>query len=345
MGMVTPVGLTASSSAAAIRAGITRTRETSIHDRRLFPIVGGFLDEVHLPPLVLSSSSVMGMTRRHERLLRLASPALQEAARGLPSPLPLLLALPEPPRDRPDPVGKAFLDHLSIQSGVALDIHHSQVLRLGRAGGLMALEPAVRLLSQRRFPCVLVGGVDSYLDFHLLSTLEGEERLLTRGALDGFIPGEAAAFLLLAHRGAGAHLGSRPLARIEGLGLGMEPGHLYSQEPYRGEGLAEAFHALFSALPLGTSEVRCVYSSFNGEGFWAREWGVARLRHTGRFASDERLEHPAECVGDPGAASGPLSLGLAALGIHKQYRDAPCLVWCSSDREPRAAALVTAARA
>ena len=61
-----------------------------------------------------------------------------------------------------------------------------------------------------------------------------------------------------------------------------------------------------------------------------------------RFAENFEVEHPADCLGDAGAALGPILLGLAALGLEKGYRGSPCLVWSTSDREPRGAALLQA---
>jgi hypothetical protein len=76
-----------------------------------------------------------------------------------------LLALPEPPLDGPNPIGESFLENLSVQAGVELDLGRSRIFRPGRSGGLLALQQAVALLAARRESYVLVGGVDSYLDF------------------------------------------------------------------------------------------------------------------------------------------------------------------------------------
>src|SRR5262249_4464315 len=116
--------------------------------------------------------------------------------------------------------------------------------------------------------------------------------------------------------------------------------HLSSAEPYLGEGLAEAFRGLFELLPPEMPKVRCVYAGLNGERFWSKEWGVAYLRNQGRFEESFSLDHPIENIGDPGAALGPLLLGLAAISIQQGYRPQPCLVWCSSDGEERAVALL-----
>jgi 3-oxoacyl-[acyl-carrier-protein] synthase I len=124
--------------------------------------------------------------------------------------------------------------------------------------------------------------------------------------------------------------------------VAVEEGHLYSEVPYRGEGLARAIEDLVvsGTLPL---PVREVYSSMNGERHWAKEWGVSLLRNRAAFDPDHGMHHPADCTGDTGAACGPLMVGLAALGVAGGYRRSPCLVYGSSDDGARAVLGVTAA--
>ncbi|WP_158623810.1 hypothetical protein [Corallococcus llansteffanensis] len=343
LGAVTPVGLTAGATAAAVRAGITRLRESSIHDKYVAPLVTGFLDEAEVPPLLaVLAAPLEAATERHRRMVRLAAPALQEAARGLTHRVPLLLALPEAP-PWGDPVHEGFLGHLVEQSGVALDVKQSQVLRLGRAGSLVAVERALELLATRRVPTLLVGGVDTYRDARLLAMLDAEGRLHNGPLPDGLIPGEGAAFLLLGRPGEGQRQGLPVLGQLLGGGSGAEPGHRYSEEPYLGEGLSQAFRSLFERVQAQSSRVRCVYTGFNGERFWTKEWGVAYLRHARHFEEGVRIEHPVESMGDLGAALGGVMVMLAATGLRKGYREGPCLVWCSSDREERAAVLVDGA--
>jgi 3-oxoacyl-[acyl-carrier-protein] synthase I len=343
VGMITPVGLSSGATAAAIRAGITRVRESSIRDRNQEPLLAGFLEESYLPPLVPSLVvPLAGMTARHQRMVRLAAHALQEVARYGTQPLPLLLALPEV-YPWGDPVGAGFLEHLVEQSRVPLALNHSHVLRAGRAGGLMAIERALGLLKTGRVPCVLVGGVDTYRDARLLAMLESEGRLHAGALPDGFIPGEGAAFVLLGPPGEGRRRNQVPLASVLSAGSGSEPGHQYSMVPYLGDGLAHAFRRMFEQVPAQSLRVRCVYAGLNGERFWTKEWGVAYLRHTQYFEEEPHIEHPIECTGDPGAALGPMMLALAAIGMKKGYQPGPCVVWCPSDREERAAVLLQSA--
>jgi 3-oxoacyl-[acyl-carrier-protein] synthase I len=80
----------------------------------------------------------------------------------------------------------------------------------------------------------------------------------------------------------------------------------------------------------------------SGESHWAKEWGVAFLRTRAAFREGHGMHHPADSFGETGAAAGPLMVGLAALGIKGAYHRGPTLAYCSSDRGPRAAVMVSA---
>jgi 3-oxoacyl-[acyl-carrier-protein] synthase-1 len=188
---------------------------------------------------------------------------------------------------------------------------------------------------------MIAGGVDTYRDEFILQALDAEGRVRSETSTDGFIPGEGAAFVLLASPRAAATYGLAPIARFSRAALGFEPGHLYSEEPYRGTGLAATLAQLRT---VGTTEgpLEEVYSSMNGESHWAKEWGVSYTRNHSAFSPAHGVHHPAECCGDTGAACGPLMLGLAALGIRGGYRRSPAVVYASSDRGQRAAVVVAA---
>jgi 3-oxoacyl-[acyl-carrier-protein] synthase-1 len=333
VGMTTAVGIGAAATAAAVRAGIAGFAASPVHDRRVRPMTLALLPERALPPLEPAvAKSAPGLTAREARMLRLAAPALAEAldAAGVAGPVPLVLAVPEPRSGRRPPAGDRFLDHLAAQAGVALDPEASRLIHRGRAAGLAALAAAAELVAAGAAPLAVAGGVDSFLDLHLLASLDLEDRVLAPGIADGFVPGEGAA---------GA--GDSALAGIAATGSGAEPGHRASAEPCRGDGLAGAFQAAFAAAP-DAPPVATVFAGLNGESFGAREWGVAYLRSADRFADGFAIEHPVDCFGDPGAALGPLLAGLAALALARARIAGPCLVWCSSDGEERAAALLTA---
>ena len=54
-----------------------------------------------------------------------------------------------------------------------------------------------------------------------------------------------------------------------------------------------------------------------------------------------RVQHPADCFGDAGAALGLIMLGLGALDLSRGRIDGDCLVWGGADRGERGAALLS----
>jgi 3-oxoacyl-[acyl-carrier-protein] synthase-1 len=342
MGMITAVGLNVAQSAASVRAGTDRFTETSIYDKRFQPFVMSILPDDVLPPLSPELEKVVGLTSRQIRMLRLAAPALQETVEGVSGlkSIPLYLGGAEPLTDRPAPVAELFLKHLSIQAEVEFDLAASRVFLDGRAAGLVALKEAMEALATGKAESVLVGGVDTFLDLYLLGTLDMENRILGPGIMDGFIPGEGAAFLLLTKQNRAATLGKPALGSLSPVSMGFEDGHLYSEQPYRGDGLAGAFTGFFGAGNV-TEPIRELYSAMNGENHWAKELGVAFIRNSAAFDPSYGMHHPADCIGDTGAASGIILTIIAATGIYRGYRRSPALVSCSSDRGVCGAVAVT----
>jgi 3-oxoacyl-[acyl-carrier-protein] synthase-1 len=341
VGMLTPIGLTAKETAASARAGTARFTPTEMRDRRFDKFTLAQVPEDGLPPLADALARETGPTLREHRLIRLGAMPLRECLSGLSASgitPPLCVALPEMATKRPIQPAR-FLDRFAVQVEGAFDPARSDASHSGRAGGLVALAQAASAIQQGVADFVIAGGVDTHRDPYVLGTLDLEGRVKSLLHNDAFVPGEAAAFVLLAGaRAAAAH--RLPLiARLSPVALGFEPGHLYSPEPYRGEGLAATVAQLVDGGVV-EAPIAEVYSSMNGESHWAKEWGVTYLRNRAAFKPTHGTHHPADCYGDPGAASAPLLLGLAALGIDARYRAAPALVYASSDRGQRAAVLV-----
>jgi 3-oxoacyl-[acyl-carrier-protein] synthase-1 len=279
------------------------------------------------------------------RLLRLsARPVLDSVKHLMPLGERPGLALALPWAETMIPLNRPlFLQRLARQTGNAFDVALSRSDFVDRAGGLMAVAHASNLIRAQQARFMIAGGVDSFRDSFLLGVFNAQKRIKSTNQLDGFVPGEGAAFLLLTHRNTANQMGLAPLAHVSSVAQGFEPGHLYSQEPYRGDGLAGAVSAFFAENQL-PEPVFEVYSSMNGENHWAKEWGVAYLRNRDSFHSDFRIHHPADCFGEVGAASGPILMGLAIAGMWRGYRRSPCLVYCSADLGERAVMAVTTER-
>lgn len=332
VGMVTAVGLSAAETNASVRSATMRFGEIDWLDHRFDPFTVASVPDAGLPALEPDVAKTAGVSLRDRRLLRLGAKALSEClglARlgGRP---PLVLALPEPERQRPLDAGR-FLRLFAAQTGGSFDPAASATVTTGRAGGLAAVGRAAALVRSGKTPFAVAGGIDSYVDLYTLATLDLEKRVKSRAHLDGFIPGEGAAFLLLANPRAAAAAGLPALAALTEPAEGFEKGHLGSKETYMGEGLAATLQALVQAAP-PPRPFASVWSSMNGESHWAKEWGVAFLRSREAFEEAHAMNHPADCYGDTGAAAGALLAALASLDAAR----GPALVYASSDLGARA---------
>lgn len=339
IGMVTPLGADAPMTAALVRAGASAYKESDFlldddEPVRLARVPQELLDSS------LDASSIEGtITLRQARLLQLAKLALTQLAPRLPKDikLPLFLAGPEQLVEGDRPIDQAFLKNLAQQSGVALDLETSRVISTGRAGSIAAVDLAFRLFagSDERF--ALVGGVDTYYDAGILEHLLQNERLLVGKNTDGFIPGEGAAFLLLTRQPVSLP-GATQQVSLSEPGLASEPGHRGSPQPYRGDGLAQACSVALAQA--AAPKVHTLYSSMNGEHLFIKEHGVAMIRNSEYLSEHLKVEHPADCFGDLGAAFGPVAIGLTAFYQTHGKARTPCLICCSSDKDARAAIVV-----
>jgi 3-oxoacyl-[acyl-carrier-protein] synthase-1 len=320
---------------ATTRAGVSRIGSSYVMDKRLKEIQMGLVPEDALPSLPeLEGSELSG---RGRRMLRLAIPVLQAvAAEAGGGPHVVFTGLPQLNPAECSWVA-SFHERLGECAGVAIDPVASRTIPLGRASALMALEAGIKALQGGNLSAVIVGGVDSFFDLKVLAELDAEGRILGPGVLDGFIPGEGAAFLVLKPAG---QSGAAPPILALGASSLPDPGHRYGTEPAKGEGLAKALEQLRSGLASPPPPVNTTFAGFNGENFDAKMWGVAQLRHKDFFTPTMSLQHPASSIGDTGAASGAILTAFAVAALSQGHRSGPAFVWAASDHESRACALI-----
>lgn len=335
-GAVCAIGLSVEQIWAAARAGISRHASSPMHDEAFLPITMALLPDDVLPPLPPALESVP-FSHGQQRCLRLALKPLCDAFAAAPqaAPVPLFVGLPEPRAQAKAVAEKAWLDHLIGLSGCGIDPALSQVYPTGRSAGFAALSAALAYLAQGRGRTAVVGGVDSFLDPVRLAELVAEERVLGERRMDGFVPGEGAAFVVLTNAPA---LNGADSTIVQALGMANDPGHRYSPAPSKGEGLADAIEMMRTQLGAPRAAAEVIFAGLNGEGDGAKEWGVAQLRHRDVINPEAMLEHPADRFGDLGAAVGAMLLALADASLRSAHRQGPALVWASSDREPRGCA-------
>lgn len=340
IGMMTPLGDNAKMTAAAVRAGISAFSVSSIYNKYFMPMTLALIPEEAIPSFSTEINCSPNFTESNMRMLQLSQKPLAEALSNLPIEIkvPLFLALPEEISGFPPRIYEGILNDLYIQCNRMFDVKRSRYFNNGRASGIEALVEAFDVLMKNEVEFVLVGGCDSYMDIPILESLDKDDRVLAEGIMCGFAPAEGAAFLLLASEQTAKKHSIRSIAQIYLPIVTDEPGHRYSKQPYKGDGLSNAIAGAIE--PLENEKVQTVFAGFNGENFFAKEWGVAYLRNYDNFTDKLRVEHPADCFGDTGTAVAPLLIGLAAIGMQKQYIKGPCLIFCSSEKEKRGAVCV-----
>jgi 3-oxoacyl-[acyl-carrier-protein] synthase I len=258
-----------------------------------------------------------------------------------PEMIPLLLCVAE--RDRPgrlDGLDDRLFD--ALQAELRVRFHpRSAVLPQGRVASALALAHARQLIYEERLPFCLLAGADSLLVAPTLAAYEQKERLLTSQNSNGFIPGEAGAAVLVSRPGVGTGESSELVCL--GVGTGQENATIESEQPLRADGMVEAFTAAFRDAERTIADVDYRITDSNGEQYWFKEAALAVTRTLRVRKELFDIWHPADCIGETGAAAGLCALGVALAASRKQYAPGPnALCHFSSDGAQRVALVLAA---
>jgi 3-oxoacyl-[acyl-carrier-protein] synthase I len=332
IGMVSAVGLNAVQTCAAIRAGIAGFREweqfcTFQEDGTpealvcaRAPVSGNEIDRVVHFSLLAMKEAVQnaGLTRA-----QLAESALffswPQAHAADPGHWPALLA-------------RAGVERLPAPTILA-----------GHAGALQAMQSAAGLLMRgTKNHCIIVGA-DSFLAPAALKRLDAAERLKSARNMDALIPGEGAAALVLEADEHARRRKAAALANYEAVGTGVEANAISSGDPSTGMGLCQAIAGTLAGNQDGQA-LQWVVCDLNGESYRAREWGNCLVRLHDRLGGIRWTWHPADCIGDVGAASAAMLTAMTARAFERGYAPAArALLWASSEDGQRAAVVLSGA--
>lgn len=354
-GACTPVGLHAAATCAALRAGIANLTElatmfVSGEVMHREPLVGG-----RAPTEWLDGEPEEEEWPGHERFGFRAPPPLTAIVEpGVERILELLRValgdvsadadLSAVPTDR-------YRVYLGLNESEPVDVVRDELRGTlggsaerfivecsGRAAGLSLLKRALDDMNANVCDGALVGGVDSLIREPVAKRLNGERRIKSNREPQGLIPGEGAAFIYLESEARARQRGQTPMARVLSAALGDEPSAM-RELANRGTGLSTALRRARAEAPL--SRMPLVICDLNGERPRHLEWMLAGARAFGDLEGDLEIWHPADCIGDCGAAAGPLSLLWGAVALSRGYAPAaPAAVWGASDGGLRAAAIL-----
>jgi 3-oxoacyl-[acyl-carrier-protein] synthase-1 len=328
-GMCCPLGFDAPSTRAAIRAGLCHFEESDFLDAR--------------GQRVLVARVPLGDIWGPRRLATMFELALTECTASASDFDPALTALLLTVADRgragySDSWAHACFNACS--SVVGKPFHpESRVLPLGRAGIGPALTGAHTLLVKGYVKRVVVAGVDSYLNAHSINHFLRKVRILSVGASDGFVPGEGAGALLVELASA-----ARPASiRVLGVGVADEPATLDNDEPQLARGLAAAARQALSTSGYHANDMGFRLADLSGESFFFREAAIVSTRLLDHPTGRMPLLHLGDCVGETGAAVGPLSLAYLAGAMPRGHTPGALgLAHFASDGGARAALVVAA---
>ena len=252
----------------------------------------------------------------------------------------LFLALPEPDAvSRTWALGPEWGARLCARAGLpAIPVVRARAE--GSAGSLALLQDVQLHLGRSPSELALVIFVDSYIDAARLQALDEDGRLKSARTTDGILPGEAAVAMLIESTSAHARRAPAPLGFVGQVGLGQEPQIRSSNRESSGRGLSDALRgALAGGQP---SQPYWCLCDLNGQSYRAAEWAVASTRLASHLTV-AKLLHPADCLGDVGAATGGILIAQALAGFARGYaRVDEAILWASSSEHGlRAAARVT----
>jgi 3-oxoacyl-[acyl-carrier-protein] synthase I len=348
LGMVSSIGPDVANSCAAARAGITRASPLTVLNFAGEPLWGR---ESVIGHAVATAEGFTGLGK----LVTLGAAALQDLVRSASIPGRLepertglyinlsnkyfeeaqsqKLSNGMTPSDAWRDQTRTLISRLVQLCKVHVAPLNQALFFGGHAGFVRAVMQAIQQIRLGKLDHCIVGGIDSYLEAESLIATAGLGVLKTTVNPSGFVPGEAAAFLLLERCESTISDGPKRLATIDGVSLAEDGCDRLSERPSQGFALFQAIRTCVSSLSGEMREIGHCIGDLNGDVSRAVEWGYAVVRITQHFGTiNLPLWCPAESFGEVGAAAGAVSCCIGIRAFERGYLDTDnVLVWLSSE--------------
>lgn len=326
LGMVTSLGLNATTSCAAARAGLSRARELDyftqwspangevgpVKGHQIPQITEGFEGDARLARIL---GGALGDFLSRTNDIDWTSSGLACYC-GLPDPYRIwsgpdrvtdpdirqefLDASKSIPKDNAEPEKAERLLHMACSAnGIAKTPKMRMTSRSGNCAVTDCIRQASADLSQGLVRQAVIIAADSLLDESTLTWLERTERLKSPALATGLTPGEAGIVLGL-RAAASPSTGNPPLAKIQAVHTATEENSLLSGKPILGKAMAKLLGDLSDNGRQGW-----FVSDLNGEDYRALEWGHALVRTKLDVLA---MSYPAVAFGDTGTASGGVAI-------------------------------------
>ena len=330
IGMVTAIGDDTHNTIVALAAGARRVRRAQLVDLAGDRITGAFAFPVRAEHEGFARASVLAWPALVECLDEI-TPARGPTALIVCTPLPWgargwrEAASGGPAHDNWPLVVDALAAEIETHGATVPDTLRILVRR-GHAGGILALRTASQLFDRGEAAQAVIVGLDTHGEPATLEHLDKLGLLKSRRSPNGFLPGEAAAVVCV-RPATGRERG----ASLRGIGLEVE-----TQVPSQARAMAAAMGQALEAWGGDPASIGAVAIDLNGEADRAKEWCSAATQTIYKKHATPVLLHPADRLGDIGAASVPLLVGL----VVSAQTPGPALVVASSRDGLRGAAVV-----
>lgn len=324
-GMVSSVGFSAAACCAAIRCQLDNVEESG------FWVEGQWLLAAKVP--TDSEEEKVGAEKLKWLLTLALEDCIDNAKQYTPdidlAKTPLLLCLPE--ASRPD-----FTEELGHRLFEVFNEHYqipfheeSLIIYEGSTSIVTAMEQAQRILRKASVKQIIIAGVDSLVSPNAIAAFAKNKQILTDKHSDGFIPGEAASAVLVTS----VDSTDNPQLYCSGTGLAEEPfdtqqlrqkneqqnGQQETSEPLMAKGLIQATRTALDGAGARLYDMDFRMTDISGQQQHFKESSIAttHLLHTKKSEFD--LLHPADCIGEVGAAIGPVLITVLLDGVKKGY--------------------------
>lgn len=344
MGLVTSIGHHAPQTVTSIRAGITRFVEVPQYEPIVRDPAVYFSEPLIATPATYITDGLAGI----ERLFALSVPALQEALTDaklkdsdLKDTMLFVAGGQRPDIKAGSRLATVFVPRLASRVS-KVSFRRFVYFPNGTAGFLLALQQGMDLLKQGACTHCVIGGVDSWLDLETLSWLDNLRRLKSETNVDAFVPGEAAAFVVVELQSYALQRGVEAYAQCGEVIVAEEKHTIWAETVCTAEALSHCLKYVVNDLVKRGKSQDAILCDLNGESYRSTEWGYATTKvFRDNCPAPTIMIHPSDCLGDVGAAIGGILVSLVAFSMKLNYVDwNAALIWCSSDDGERAASSV-----
>jgi 3-oxoacyl-[acyl-carrier-protein] synthase-1 len=338
VGARTSVGATARHTAFLLRAGVVGFHEAPLLDVEEEPVTFGSVPT--LDPHLVGA----------DRVLPLAKTALDEALEVLGDRVVglrvrIVLGLDTilgrkvgPTPSSADTLAEAIRQHVMKRKPATVIV---EGVAKGEAAAGLRLGPACEELAKGEVDVVLLGGAHSDYDPEIIERLSSLGRLFGGGNINGVIPGESAAFVLLTTPGFARKHDLPPLAWLHGIGTGFEKAGPDNDEPAsEALGITLAVETAARGMDPDKDRAGWILTDMTAEVHRVLEWQAVFIRAQRFLGPPQWVDALAHRLGRLGAAALPLHVAIASTAWRHGFGPHPlALSTVGSDSGERVATL------